>query len=74
MPLFFIPARYKIQYKLKTFTKYTPHSMQQLYFAQKLGNSPRLTQESYEELEWLVTGNCSIECWYCCNVERDGGH
>ena len=48
----------------KNYKIHSPHSMQRLYFAHKLGNSPRLTQESYEELEWLVTGNRSIECWY----------
>ena len=41
--------------------------MQQLYFAQKLDNSPQqwLTQKSNEELEWLVNGRCSTECGCC---------
>ena len=47
----YLQCTWKIQYKLRAFTKYIPYSMQQKHFAQELENSPHcLVQESNEEL------------------------
>ena len=70
----YLQCTWKIQYKLRTFTKYIPYSMQRKHFAQEMDNSPHcLVQESNEELGcrgWSRRGGLSVHNtqWHSLNT------